>query len=144
MPLPPSPFHLRASLETPFPNHGLEKHFSHKGAVKGFCLGLCDGGPSGRRGHHSAFAVLLMSFRSYCSLLCQPWWSSCPCFLALHHYLCILAGMYVQSCDPADHKAALERVSLPGSLPTLKLVYADHQITDFPSALTAGFTEIPL
>lgn len=29
--------------------------------------------------------------------------------------LCVLAGAYVQSCDPADHKAALEQVLLPGA-----------------------------
>lgn len=35
VPLPPLLFHSRASLEMPFLNDSLEKHFSHNRAVKG-------------------------------------------------------------------------------------------------------------
>lgn len=103
-------------------------------------------GLSGRRGHHLAFVVLFMSFGSHHNLLCQPWWSSCPSSQPfIPTLLCVLAGGYMQSCDPAAHKAALEPVLLLGAgvAATLKSTSANHQIIEFPSTLLAGSTEIP-
>lgn len=44
--------------------------------------------------------------------------------------LCVLAGAYVQSCDPADHKAALEQVLLPGAGATAHTQIALCQSSD--------------
>lgn len=117
LPLTPSLFHSRASPETIPKTQLRKKCLSQRSCQRAFPLCVCvwwcgaertNGSPCGICG---AFDVI--SITPICSAnLGGP---LAPSFqLLITALLCIPAGVYTQSCDPADHKAAPEQVSRLG------------------------------
>jgi len=115
-----------------------------------FCLCVC-GAAGGGDGEgkkrspfsiHSAFDLILITPKSAPPALAVL----LPPLLGPSSLPCVLAGGYAQSRDLRNTKLPQSgcHCRVQGSQPTLKSVYASHRAKDFPSALTAGFTEIPL